>query len=580
MPRRPHAARRAARHDARAVRARSTTCAPEGVEPASGGQRWCARRSARGWWTASWSAWGRPRATGCEPSRLERAAEHPARSRRARPLDRRLLRLDARTRARARAASSRRCLRARAGSSRGRATTRPLRAPRAAVLDALADGPRRLAELRDRDSASRSRCIRRMANDGQVRHREPADRTAGRRARPRTAAHRGAGARDRPHRRRRSRPARAARCSCTASPARARPRSTCTRSPPRSIAGSRRSCLVPEIALAPQTAGRISARFGERVAVLHSGLSDGARAAAYARIRSGDADVVVGSALGRARAGLATRPRRRRRGARRRLQAGRRPALRRAARRAAARARGRCAAARLLGDAAAGELARPRAHLAQDARGRPVAAGRGRRPARRPALPALAPAARRARCARRRGRAGDPPAQPPGRGARAALPRLRARLPLPELRRQPDAVRRARPALPPLRPLREGAAHLPDLRRRRHRAARRGHRARRRGRDRRLRARRRRAAPRRGRLRAARCARGGARALRARAARRARRHPDGRQGARRARRAPRRRARRRPGPAVPRLPQRGAHVLAARRSSPAAADAWATAVAS
>ena len=52
--------------------------------------------------------------------------------------------------------------------------------------------------------------------------------------------------------------------------------------------------LVPEIALTPQTAGRIAARFGERVAVLHSALGDGERAAAHARIRAGEADVVVG----------------------------------------------------------------------------------------------------------------------------------------------------------------------------------------------------------------------------------------------------------------------------------------------
>jgi primosomal protein N' (replication factor Y) len=53
--------------------------------------------------------------------------------------------------------------------------------------------------------------------------------------------------------------------------------------------------LVPEIALAPQTAGRLAARFGDRVVVLHSGLSTGARAAAHARLRGGEADVVVGA---------------------------------------------------------------------------------------------------------------------------------------------------------------------------------------------------------------------------------------------------------------------------------------------
>jgi primosomal protein N' (replication factor Y) len=52
--------------------------------------------------------------------------------------------------------------------------------------------------------------------------------------------------------------------------------------------------LVPEIALAPQTAGRIAARFGARVAVLHSALADGARAQEHGRIRRGEADVVVG----------------------------------------------------------------------------------------------------------------------------------------------------------------------------------------------------------------------------------------------------------------------------------------------
>jgi primosomal protein N' (replication factor Y) len=52
--------------------------------------------------------------------------------------------------------------------------------------------------------------------------------------------------------------------------------------------------LVPEIALAPQTAGRVSARFGPRVAVLHSALAAGERAAEHARIVRGDARIVVG----------------------------------------------------------------------------------------------------------------------------------------------------------------------------------------------------------------------------------------------------------------------------------------------
>src|SRR5207244_4025566 len=35
--------------------------------------------------------------------------------------------------------------------------------------------------------------------------------------------------------------------------------------------------LVPEIALAPQTVGRVRARFGDRVAILHSALTDAER---------------------------------------------------------------------------------------------------------------------------------------------------------------------------------------------------------------------------------------------------------------------------------------------------------------
>ena len=52
--------------------------------------------------------------------------------------------------------------------------------------------------------------------------------------------------------------------------------------------------MVPEIALTPQTVGRFSSRFGDRVAVLHSALSDGERYDEWHRIRSGAARVVVG----------------------------------------------------------------------------------------------------------------------------------------------------------------------------------------------------------------------------------------------------------------------------------------------
>jgi primosomal protein N' (replication factor Y) (superfamily II helicase) len=53
--------------------------------------------------------------------------------------------------------------------------------------------------------------------------------------------------------------------------------------------------LVPEIALTPQTASRFRAHFGDQVAVLHSGLSDGERYDAWRSLRSGDRRVAVGA---------------------------------------------------------------------------------------------------------------------------------------------------------------------------------------------------------------------------------------------------------------------------------------------
>jgi primosomal protein N' (replication factor Y) len=53
--------------------------------------------------------------------------------------------------------------------------------------------------------------------------------------------------------------------------------------------------LVPEIALTPQALGRFRARFGERVALLHSGLTDAERRDERERIAAGVARVVVGA---------------------------------------------------------------------------------------------------------------------------------------------------------------------------------------------------------------------------------------------------------------------------------------------
>jgi len=52
--------------------------------------------------------------------------------------------------------------------------------------------------------------------------------------------------------------------------------------------------LVPEIALTPQTVARFAARFGDTVAVTHSGLSDGERHDEWLRLRRGQARVCVG----------------------------------------------------------------------------------------------------------------------------------------------------------------------------------------------------------------------------------------------------------------------------------------------
>jgi primosomal protein N' (replication factor Y) len=53
--------------------------------------------------------------------------------------------------------------------------------------------------------------------------------------------------------------------------------------------------LVPEIALTPQTLGRFRARFGELVAVVHSGLTEAERRDERERIAAGEARIVVGA---------------------------------------------------------------------------------------------------------------------------------------------------------------------------------------------------------------------------------------------------------------------------------------------
>jgi primosomal protein N' (replication factor Y) len=60
-------------------------------------------------------------------------------------------------------------------------------------------------------------------------------------------------------------------------------------------AGRRALMLVPEIALTPAAAALFREAFGDRVAIQHSGLSDGERHDQWQRIRRGDIDIVVGT---------------------------------------------------------------------------------------------------------------------------------------------------------------------------------------------------------------------------------------------------------------------------------------------
>src|SRR5947199_622532 len=60
-------------------------------------------------------------------------------------------------------------------------------------------------------------------------------------------------------------------------------------------AGRRALMLVPEIALTPAMVAIFRDTFADRVAIQHSGLSDGERHDQWQRIRRGDVDIVVGT---------------------------------------------------------------------------------------------------------------------------------------------------------------------------------------------------------------------------------------------------------------------------------------------
>ncbi len=59
--------------------------------------------------------------------------------------------------------------------------------------------------------------------------------------------------------------------------------------------GEQALVLVPEIALTPQTVARFRARFGDRIAVLHSALGQGERYDEWQRLRTGEARVGIGA---------------------------------------------------------------------------------------------------------------------------------------------------------------------------------------------------------------------------------------------------------------------------------------------
>ena len=246
---------------------------------------------------------------------------------------------------------------------------------------------------------------------------EPAELTDSQRRRPRP---------DRRRARRRRRLVPAARRDRAA----ARPRSTCRPARPRSSAGAAAIVLVPEIALTPQTVGRFRARFGDGVALLHSGLADAARRDERQRVLSGEARVVVGARsavfapvrdLGLICVDEEHDP------SYKQESDPRYDARTVAAKRAALEG-----AVALFGSA----TPRPEswARLERIELGarlvRLAPAGAGRRPAARGGLSALGAAARGARRARGERRQGDPAPEPARRRARAALPRLRSHDPL------------------------------------------------------------------------------------------------------------------------------------------------------
>ena len=185
---------------------------------------------------------------------------------------------------------------------------------------------------------------------------------------------------------------------CTASPAAARPRSTCGPSRKSSRQGKEALVLVPEISLTPQTIQRFRGRCGE-VAVLHSHLRRcrARRPLAARRRRAGSGRRRRPQC--RLRPDAQARPDRHRRGARNHLQAGTDAALPCPRRGRHAGPAGRTPDPARLGDAVAGKLAQRPArpvHAADAA----AAGARSAAAARRPDRPAPRAASATAGCTR------------------------------------------------------------------------------------------------------------------------------------------------------------------------------------
>ena len=218
--------------------------------------------------------------------------------------------------------------------------------------------------------------------------------------------------------------------------------------------------LVPEIGLTPQAVGRFRARFGDRIAILHSALGGAERRDERVRISSGEARIVIGarSAVFAPVRGSAS-------------SAWTRSTMLRTSRESDPRDARTVAAKRASLEAAAvygSATPRPESWSgSNDSSSVDAWPGRCRR-----CVSSISGTRRDIRsrhrcsssCGRRDGRRqGDPAAEPTRRRAGAPLPRVRPDDPLPELRCLAGPAQGRIPALPSLRLRRGRARDVPLL---------------------------------------------------------------------------------------------------------------------